>query len=505
MTISPVRNNGMPTAVKYVLFGCMAFLAAEPAAWLARTWFDNSWGSYGEYAFLGVLGLFAWSVTSGRNEGGSTAVPALLFAVTALVRVAGHVLAVNVIGALALVIDVYAIGLLFGLHQRRRAVSPLWLAALFALALPLERIVQRVIGFGLQQVSAAGACGALSLGFDDVRCNGVDIVLAGQHVLVDLPCSGARGLLLLWTAFVLLAALIRPRPAWAAVGIVTALVAALVSNTIRIVLLAIGIGFPAVVGVDVMVQPWHDLVGLGSLGLGLAPVVIWARSAQLVERVQSVPSEVEVAGASARWQPSSGLVAATLMAACLAVTLTPHTPVDVAREVRNLRTPAWLAGHRAQAIDLTEQERDYFTQFGGASAKARFGSRTLLLVRTSAPLRHLHAPDECLAGAGFEVQRLGISHGAMPGATYRATAPDGQVWRVNVTYLSDAGHTATSISQAVWIWLRNPHTTWTAIERAHPWSAPDHQNEAFDIALARSLEALGDSIHNLSPNTQHTH
>ncbi len=478
MTVSTTRNNGASTAVNAVLFCCTAFLAAEPAAWLVRTWFEASWGSYGGWAFIGVLGLFMWSVTSPRRGPASTTFPALLFALTGAVRVAGHILAVNVIGAAALVIDMFALGLLFGLGERRRAVSPLWLAALFALALPLERIVQRVIGFGLQQVSAAGACGALSLTFDDVTCSGVDIVLRAQHVLVDLPCSGARGLLLTIAAFIVLAALTRPSAGRAVVGIAVTVMAALISNTIRIVLLAVGIAFPEVVGIDVMAQPWHDVVGLVTLALGLAPVVGWARFGD-----DGADVVVDRAAAT-RAAGSSVWVAGVLVAACLAVAFTPHRPIDVARPIHNLNVPTSLAGQRAQPIPLSARETAYFTQFGGAAAKASYGERTLLLVRTSAPLRHLHAPDECLTGSGFAVERIGISHGAMPGATYRAVGVDGREWRVVVSYRSDAGHTASSVSEAVWIWLRNPSTTWTAIERVHPWANSGADNDAFDTALA---------------------
>lgn len=491
MTIFNSRNNGPSLAVNSVLLVCSAFLATEPIVWLVRTWFDGSWGSHGEYAFGTVVALFAWSATSRRLESRSPSViPALLLALTAVVRVAGHILAVNVIGALALVVDVFALALLFRLHQRERSVSPFWLAVLFALSLPMERIAQRVVGFGLQQISAAGACGALSLGFGDVQCHGVDIVLAGQHVLVDLPCSGARGLLLMWAAFVGLAALRRPSIRWALVGAVVTVMAALVSNTVRIVVLALGIAHPETVGVDVMAQPWHDVIGLGTLALGLLPIVFWGRRETLgSDRGLPARSTLGPAGGPRSEELTARVaIAAALLAASVAVTLAPHRPVDVSRPIEELRVPATLNGLTARSMPLTDQERDYFTAFGGAAAKSRYGERTLLLVRTSAPLRHLHAPDECLVGAGFEVDRLGITHGVMPGATYRAVAPDGTVWRVVVTYQSDAGHLASSVSEAVWTWLLNPETTWTAIERVSRWDAPIGANERFDHALVRMLD-----------------
>lgn len=79
------------------------------------------------------------------------------------------------------------------------------MAVLFAFALPIERILQRGFGFALQQASAAGACGALKLGNAPVRCEGLQLQWHEHIVLVDLPCSGTRGLLLLLLLFVTLA------------------------------------------------------------------------------------------------------------------------------------------------------------------------------------------------------------------------------------------------------------------------------------------------------------
>lgn len=464
---------------------CALFLAVEPALWLVRTWVDASWDSAGEVVFVGVVALLVRSVASGFAAGeeveGRKHLGVALLAMTAVIRVVGHLLAVNVIGALALVLDVYAIALLLGVERRRKPLSPFWLAALFALAMPLERIIQRVIGFGLQQISAAGACSALSLTFDDVVCHGVDIVLAGTHVLVDLPCSGARGIVLLTGTFTLLAALSRPRAFDAGLGLALTLVAALASNTLRITMLAVGIAYRESLGIDVMAQPWHDIIGLLCLALGVLPLVAWSRTVASAQPAAPRPHRTRLP----RWT-----LPAALTVACVAVLVTPHQPIDVARPVATIAAPRMLNGIVGTAIPLTARERDYFTKFGGAADKRQFGDHTLLLVQTSAPLRHLHAPDECLRGAGYDVQRLGISHGELPGAAYRAVAPDGTAWRVTVTYVSSSGALATSISEVVWRWLARPADTWTAVERASPWDAPPADRTAFDLSIASSLETV---------------
>ncbi len=505
MSLKETRNNVTPAAVNVALLACTLFLAVEPAFWLGRTWFDAPLASDGEWVFVVVAVLGAWSAMS-RRGGSVSTLPALLFAATAAVRVAGKILAIDVLGALALVVDVYAIGLLLGLGRRERPLSPFWLAALFTLTLPLERIAQRLVGFGLQQLSAAGACGTLSMAFDGVVCRGTDILLNQQHVLVDLPCSGTRGLVVVACAFTALAALARPNLREATAGVVVTVVASLVSNTVRIVVLAVGIAWPDVVGVDVMAQPWHDIVGLVCLGLAMVPVVVWSRTVserrgrrctedtgrRSTEGVGHSVARRSVA-ATPRWLPIP------LVAACVAVLVAPERPVDVGAPMEPIVLPRVLAGTAAQPVPLSQREADYFTAFGGSAAKARYGDKTLLVVSTSAPLRHLHAPDECLRGAGYEVERLGIDHGVLPGALYRATDPDGRVWRVRVSYVSDDGRRANSISEAVWYWLSSPHATWTAVERISPWDAPPADDARFDLAVAHSLALHDDHQHQEAP------
>ena len=185
--------------VSKVIFGVAAvILAVDPVLWLVRTWSDPSYNSSGLIVFCVCVGLFLWSVTSERKAHTvNLRLPFLLLSVSALTRMIGQVLAVNVIGAMTLVLDVYALGHLAAVRFRERPLSPGWLAICFAFSLPLERIIQRTIGYALQSVSADGACLLLGSIFDNVRCNGVRILIDNQDVLVDLPCSGARALLLL--------------------------------------------------------------------------------------------------------------------------------------------------------------------------------------------------------------------------------------------------------------------------------------------------------------------
>jgi len=490
-------------AALIIVYALAALLAIEPCLWLVRTWRAPAYNSAGLAVFGVALGLFIWSLTSERvgDEARSRSHQATAFkllAATALLRLAGHLLAINILSAFALMVDVFALGLLAGIGHRRRAVSPFWVAIVFGFSLPVERIFQRIIGYDLQHISARGACGMLGVIYPDIVCAGVDIRLAGQQVLVDLPCSGARGLVLFLILFATLCALVRPSfRATIAAGILT-LSAALIANMLRISMLAVGIVFPENFGgIDVMAQPAHDLVGLASLAAGVLPIVCWARY-QMRRRVSFPIGDSSMKsvryGGSVRADALSkrskiggviciGAVGATLLFA------SPN-PVDVAANIAPIELPHRIGQDTRRALALSPVELDYFAQYGGAAAKAQYGPMVLLTVRTSSPLRHLHEPDECLAGAGYEVITIGVRGEVFPGATYHATDPEGRRWLVRVSYVSEDGARAHSVAEVVRKWLYAPSTTWTAIERIYPADiTPEYLNyleasvlRAFDLA-----------------------
>jgi exosortase/archaeosortase family protein len=484
-------------------------LAIDPIRWLVTTWCDPAYDSNGLLVFLAAVGLLVWSVTSPVIAGPiidraprRRRLAFALIALSASVRLAGQVLAINTVGALCLVLDVYALGLLLGLGARARAVSPAWLAVVFAFSLPLERIVQRSIGYLLQQVSAAGACGVLGSVYDAVVCEGVRIVLAGKDVLVDLPCSGSRAILLTLLAFAAAAAVCRPAPMQAVAGLALALVAALAANIVRIVILAVGIAEPwRLGGIAVMEQRWHDLIGLATLAVACAPVLAWAqrvrrpqagRCATFDAPLWTVPHRIARDGwwlappASSR-RLSAGLGLAALAGALVIVNL-PRTPVDVAQRNPALALPLTLAGHAQQPVPLDAREQAFFTRYGGSAAKAQYGPHGLLLVRTSSPLRHLHTPDDCLRGLGFRVAYLGAELAPTPTAIYRATAPDGARYRIDVSFVSDRGEVTGNVATAVWRWLNGEARTWTAVQRISPQQTPAPQHAQWSAAVAAALE-----------------
>ena len=490
-----------------VVFATAALiLGVEPVRWLVNTWLEPSYASKGFPIFLAVTALFVWSVTSARNLAKNSQQQKTAYAllvITALVRLVGQMLAVNTIGALALVLDVYALGLLLDLKTRQRALSPGWLAVAFAFSLPLERIAQRTIGYGLQSVSSDGACLMLGSVYDDLKCYGVRLVLEGKDVLVDLPCSGARSILLLLLCFALVASVVRPSFRQALVGGLATLLAGLLANMVRISVLAIGIASPdTLFGIDVMMQPWHDMVGLLALVLGATPLLLWAhkvtstRAASTIDQRcrHFIPDRLKKDGwwlndtprRSKRMPPA--LPALAFLALALIIVNLPRKAIDVARRSINIELPQHLAGLTARPVALLAKEKAYFLKYGGAAQKASYGPHQLLIVRTSAPLRHLHAPDECLRGLGMKVQYLGVRYSPVPSAVYRAQTVEGLGYRIDVSFVSDDGFITTNISEVVWRWMQNPRSTWTAIQRITPDQIAEQPRQQFDAAVIAALD-----------------
>lgn len=123
-------------------------LAVEPIKWLVTSWQDPSYQSNGALYCLLLVGLVAFSLcsspTSGPSRQGRIFV---LFLIAASLRLLGQMLAINILSALALSADVYAVATFLGLDRRKFALSPFWLAVFFLFALPLGPILQRVAGY----------------------------------------------------------------------------------------------------------------------------------------------------------------------------------------------------------------------------------------------------------------------------------------------------------------------------------------------------------------------
>ncbi|MEM7237346.1 MAG: exosortase T [Pseudomonadota bacterium] len=465
-------------ALQIGLLAASALLALAPVQWLIQSWSDPSYQSDGLFYFTVLMGVMLWSWNSG-NPGQKRPLEAVLpfFLLAACVRLAGQLVAINILAAFALAIDVYVIALWLGLDQRRRALSPFWLAVFFLFAMPLGPVLERALGFPLQMVSAELACGMLSPFFRDLVCEGVRLRIGDLDVLVDLPCSGATALLLLLGLWALLNAVYRPSPISALGGGVLILFVALLGNALRISLLAAGL----VHEIDTMAPLPHLAVGLFTLVASVLPVLIFYRPrAVAAPRGESRPPRLP----RAMHVPAAILI----VLASIAIVQAPKTPIDRSQPVIDAPLPGQLLGFQAVHIPLTEIEAAYFSSFGGTATKAQYGPLGLNVVRTGSPLRHLHSPATCLLGLGFKVRFLGTRFDPVPSSVYEATAPDGQVWHVAVSFISANGYQTASVGEAVWSWLSGTSRRWKSVQRITPASLPPRDRAAFEQAALSALD-----------------
>lgn len=488
-------------------------LALDPLIWLIRSWHAPGYDSAGWLVFALVVGVVGWSASSPivRNaRPASSRFPLGLLGLSLVVRLLSQLLAINLLGAMMLAVDLFALAVLLRLSERQRAASPLMLAALFCFAMPIEPMLQRSLGFLLQQLSAAGACGLLSMLHASAGCEGVRLFIDDVDVLVDLPCSGARLLTLVFTGFFTFAAvtpppasLSRKRSALLVVqGIGVALVIVWFANTLRIALLAWGLRYAGVLGINVMHDPWHS-----TIGLGIAAGALWAVFRLLQCRQQGavdravydcdpgvVPAQSKPTLRSARsseWLRESPFLRLSCALGVLGVAVVlvslRATPLDVSRAVSMPELPLSLAGVMAAPLPLSELEQDYFATYGGGAARAGYGAHSLLLVQTTSPLRHLHSPEVCFSAAGYAVSYEGADFSSSPTAVYRARSPAGEELRVRVQFVSASGRTAYSVGQVVWHWLSNPVESWTMVQTVSPWNDQSKAAEAFRTAVAQAL------------------
>ena len=472
-----------------------AILAIEPLRWLTTTWLDPSYQSSGAiYACL-IIALVGYSVSSPlrRNDISQRNHAFALLLLSALVRLAGQVLAINILGGVALSLDIYALLTLLNMANRRRPISPFWVSVLFLFALPFERVVQRVLGYPMQELSAFGACNLLSPFFNDLICEGVRIQVEGRDVLVDLPCSGTASLMLCLAFVVCLNALYRPKFMIAALWGFVALVLAIIGNMLRISFIAVGLLYEPMLGFDVMAQPFHDLLGYGTIALSLLPVL-------LGHRASSTCSSEKVAAVSLKWLPIIRLptillpaclqvfAAVGLLSLALIIVNLPRQALDVSRPLAEIQLPLALEGHVGRPQGLTAMESAYFEQYGGQARKALYGKMALTLVQTSSPLRHLHAPDDCLRGLGYRVEFLGTRFSPVPTALYRATGQQGDSWHVAVTFTSDRGDATSSVAEAIWQWIAHPKTRWSSVQRITPWQMNGWERDALENATVAALD-----------------
>jgi exosortase/archaeosortase family protein len=533
----------------WVLFSLI--LIYHPVLWLMRTWQDPAYQTSGLWIALIVLALFCLSVTSSRGQFTQKSEPSSsteglspskwigLAVLSCGCRLLSQVFAIHILGALALVVDVYVLASWLELQKRGRPISPFWLSILFLWSLPIGHLFQRCGGFILQWISAQIAGVILSFSGHQAMVFGTEIHWLDARIMVDPPCSGASSFILSLMIWTLASCLTLPQFnlfQWksfefirALKGLTIALLGAILANICRIIVLSLFSVFENPFGVDFLQEPAHSLIGLITLlCFVILPLGIWANG-NLIQNSGSVSYASErsskstylkspslsysqfviqlrvqrlkkyFAGIFPVQTPTFSGVLACLFA--LWIVNLPHQPMDISTERAWQTLPSQLAGVSGQAVALNSVESHYFQQFGGHALKVRYGQTAVILVQTASPLRHLHDPGDCLRGMGYDVQFVDRQQGPYPSNRFQAISPEGKKYWVDVVFKSSSGQVVTSVSEAILLWLQQPQTHWMAIQRIRP--IQEHPEwQAQDFRLAKELGHILDL--NVNPSAHQT-
>lgn len=464
LLIQELRKRGAGALLAFGAF----MLALEPMIWLVNTWLAPESLGFGVVAFLLTLAMCGLSFWSGPAEFNQPIRFSLywVLAFTALLRLVSQILDINVVGALLLSLDVYVLARLLKLDCRPFRVSPVWLAFLFCFSLPVEPIMQRLVGYPLQYVAAFVASGMLQIFLSDVAVQGIRILINGVDVLVDLPCSGSELLSVLAVFFALGHTVCRVSPAGVLLSAPLFCVIAVLVNGARVATLALGIGYAEYLSFNIMQPLPHAFVGTGfaSLGAILLSLMFRGLSTTDSDHVPCRASHAPVVATPIKLVRVPMPAAFVFAGFALAVGAISPQPVDASPSLDLPQVPTGAAGFLASSNPLTQKEREYFEIYGGAATRASYGPFGLLVVTTQSPLRHLHDPAVCFTGMGYAVEFLGTDfHGEQ--SVYVVTDPDSlKRYQLLVRYLGPDG-VALSIAEVVWRWA------WATVGGTdHRWS-----------------------------------
>ena len=484
----------LPSASFCLTLLAAVFMALEPAMWLAGTWLAEESSGSGLWAFIWVVALVLLSLRSGLPEQGRPPEKLLLalLCTTAVIRLAGQWLDINLLSALLLAVDVYVVARLLRIDTRPFKVSPFWLAILFCFCLPVEVVLQRVAGYPLQVAAAHVAYTVLLPFVTDLSMSGVRLLINDTDVLVDLPCSGSTLLSVLGLICISLHAVTRPSRFRACGNLLGFLVLAICANGLRVAVLALCIGYRDIVGFDVMQPLPHSLIGL--LVIVLAGVGLMLMTGlRTVTRAPAAGSTISSRTDDRRARtglPWPG--AALFLVFALTVGALQQQPVDASPSLNLPQVPALASGFSANTQMLTPAEESYFATYGGAAQRASYGPFGLLVVSTQSPLRHLHDPAVCFRGMGYEVSLVGSDFSKQRTVYAVREKTTGAAYDLYVSYLGPSG-TVLSIAEVVWRWLTQlgglETGRWTMVQRVIPRQlAGSAHAERFDAAMQRAFD-----------------
>ena len=293
---------------------------------------------------------------------------------------------------------------LFLLQPRDRVQGtialPLW--ALAIIGIPSVQMLDLFFGYGLRWVATVLAASLLQAASLPILREGTQLAVNGTTVWVDAPCAGIHMLGAgLWLTLTL-AQLNRMRGPQTILAAVSALVAVLLANAARIVVLTLMVCF-----VREPSSAFHQVVGCCAMLFGAcvgAGLTLW-----IAHRFPSRARRGVRPDTSSRFWPAA--VAGYLL--CVAVCVTAGFRQAVSRDGASAADglaetfPGWperFEGGALQEEPLTGEEAAFNAVFPGRIARFRQGGRVVILRWVTRPTHRVHSAADCLRSSGWRIE-----------------------------------------------------------------------------------------------------
>lgn len=419
--------------------------------WMARRAQDGSDDALG-LAALAVLALLLWRMAQRLRVAPRTGALAVAAALTLAANAALPLLAPLACALLA------ALALCAGLWAWLPAGAPRApLAGLLVLALPLLASLQYYGGYPLRVLTAQASAWALQLVGVAAERAGASMLVRGQLVIVDAPCSGVQ---MVWMAYFCACAIAALAPLRDAVFVrrlpwVGALV--LLGNVLRNTVLV------ALESRPQGLQPQlHQAIGL----LVLAAVCTAVLALMHAARRDPGPHAgcPPAPGASAprpnrehpvwqRWWMRHWPAAAAVALATGALLPLARAAVPAqADRARHVEWPQSWDGRALRPLAMSAVEQRFAARFPGAIGRFTDGERVLVLRSVQRPTRMLHPATDCWRGLGYRVQDERLQRDAQQRLwrCFEAVARDGERYRVCERIEAPDG--SAFIDPSSWFW-----------------------------------------------------
>lgn len=386
---------------------CIALLPTW--AWMAQRFTDGSDDPLGLLAMLAMLAV-VWAhrqslgrVRAGWLRVGYFAVAAVGLAVHALAHAYLSGLPSALVGVVVLACAALAV------LPRRVAAAPM--LGMAVLALPILASLQFYAGYPLRVVTAEVSRWLLWAWFEVSR-TGTSLMVDGQLIIVDAPCSGVQ---MVWMAYFTACAV----ALWRGVGSgafvrrlplvgCTVLLANVLRNSVLVAGQAAGspftgwqhsaVGLVALAAVCALVarymlhakQPSSTECSVYAKcacadGLGVQMVLLWAVVCVLLGGWSGLAS-----GNFLAWNGMGG------------------TNGNASSKMMAPEQPALWQGKRLRPMALTAVEERFAQHFPGAIQRLTTGHETLTIRTVHQPTRMLHSAADCYRGLGYRISQHGL-------------------------------------------------------------------------------------------------